>query len=470
MKNKINEIYLLLLLGINIYYIKCDYVIFELDTYKNKSNYDEEQINYFYESVMNKLYSKISLGQKNTQYIMEIKINTIGLTIYNYNCDIPPLNSDSNPPLLPNFAESITIDHIEDNDTQIYGEYFVYILNNTMNIKTEKEEKKIYVDYLFSQRNNSEYINKDILRPYTCFNLGFHLMTKDIIDDEYALNLIFQLKKKDIIKSYNWFIEYDSENKDKAKLILGVKPYEYNKEKYKEENDKTIEAEKRLDKIIYWDVKMSEIYLMKNNEKQLIEGYYTCSLEPSLGVIVGVIGYKLYVEDNLFKPLIKQQKCFKEKNIFNKYIIYYCNKDMKDILKKSEAVKLYFYHRFFGKTFELNFEDLFEEKNNFIFFKVFFDEEQNDIWRLGKPFLIKYFFSYNFDGKTLSYYNLEENEDNKGTNIKTVLIVVIIILALIFLGLGFFLGKYIVNYRKNKKKKAEELLEDENIGEVNINE
>jgi hypothetical protein len=470
MKNKINEIYLLLLLGINIYYIKCDYVIFELDTYKNKSNYDEEQINYFYESVMNKLYSKISLGQKNTQYIMEIKINTIGLTIYNYNCDIPPLNSDSNPPLLPNFAESITIDHIEDNDTQIYGEYFVYILNNTMNIKTEKEEKKIYVDYLFSQRNNSEYINKDILRPYTCFNLGFHLMTKDIIDDEYALNLIFQLKKKDIINSYNWFIEYDSENKDKAKLILGVKPYEYNKEKYKEENDKTIEAEKRLDKIIYWDVKMSEIYLMKNNEKQLIEGYYTCSLEPSLGVIVGVIGYKLYVEDNLFKPLIKQQKCFKEKNIFNKYIIYYCNKDMKDILKKSEAVKLYFYHRFFGKTFELNFEDLFEEKNNFIFFKIFFDEEQNDIWRLGKPFLIKYFFSYNFDGKTISYYNLEENEDNKGTNIKTELIVVIIILALIFLGLGFFLGKYIVNYRKNKKKKAEELLEDENIGEVNINE
>ena len=470
MKNKINEIYLLLLLGINIYYIKCDYVIFELDTYKNKSNYDEEQINYFYESVMNKLYSKISLGQKNTQYIMEIKINTIGLTIYNYNCDIPPLNSDSNPPLLPNFAESITIDHIEDNDTQIYGEYFVYILNNTMNIKTEKEEKKIYVDYLFSQRNNSEYINKDILRPYTCFNLGFHLMTKDIIDDEYALNLIFQLKKKDIINSYNWFIEYDSENKDKAKLILGVKPYEYNKEKYKEENDKTIEAEKRLDKIIYWDVKMSEIYLMKNNEKQLIEGYYTCSLEPSLGVIVGVIGYKLYVEDNLFKPLIKQQKCFKEKNIFNKYIIYYCNKDMKDILEKSEAVKLYFYHRFFGKTFELNFEDLFEEKNNFIFFKIFFDEEQNDIWRLGKPFLIKYFFSYNFDGKTISYYNLEENEDNKGTNIKTVLIVVIIILALIFLGLGFFLGKYIVNYRKNKKKKAEELLEDENIGEVNINE
>ena len=470
MKNKIYEIYLLLLLTINIYYINCEYAIFELDTYKNKSNYDKEQINYFYDTIMNKLYSKITLGPKNNQYIMEIKINTIGLTIYNHNCDIPPINPDSNPSLLPNFEESIIIDHIDDNETQIYGEYFIYILNNTMNIKTDKGEQKIYVDYLFSQRDNPDYVNKDILRPYTCFNLGFHLMTKEIMEDEYALNLIFQLKKKDIIKSYNWFIEYDSNNKEKAKLILGAKPYEYNREKYKEENEKTVEAEKRLDQIIYWDVKMSEIYLTKNKEKQLIQGYDTCSLEPSLGVIVGVSGYKLYVEDNLFKPLIKQEKCFKGKNIFAKYIIYYCNKDVKDSLKKSEAVKLYFYHRFFGKTFELNFEDLFEEKGNFIFFKIFFDEADNNIWRLGKPFLIKYFFSYDFDGKTISYYNLEKNEDNPGTSIKTVLIVVIIILALVFLGLGFFLGKYIYNYRKNKKKKAEELLENENIGEVNINE
>ena len=42
MKNKIYEIYILLF--INIYYIKCDYAIFELNTYKNNSKYDKEEI------------------------------------------------------------------------------------------------------------------------------------------------------------------------------------------------------------------------------------------------------------------------------------------------------------------------------------------------------------------------------------------------------------------------------------------
>ena len=253
---------------------------------------------------------------------MELKIDTIGLTIYNFNCDIPPVNSENFKPYLPNFADSIVVDHIDDNETQIYGEYFMYLLNNTLKVKTEKGEKTLFIDYLFSQRNDTKYIKNIILRPYTCFNLGFHLLTKEIIEDEYALNLIFQLKKQNITNSYSWFIEYDTKNKERAKLILGSKPYEYNSDKYKESNEKTVQAEKRLDRIIYWDIKMDEIYLMENKEKKLIEGYNTCSLEPTLGVILGANGYKIYVEEKLFAPLMKQEKCFKEK-IENKYIMFY---------------------------------------------------------------------------------------------------------------------------------------------------
>ena len=150
--------------------------------------------------------------------------------------------------------------------------------------------------------------------------------------------------------------------------------------------------------------------------------------------------------------------------------MFYCDKDVKDLLKKSEYMKLYFNHRFFGKTFELDFDDLFEEKNNFIFFKIFFDEGKTDIWRLGKPFLVKYFFSYNFDGKTISYYNMEKEENNGNKNYRTILIVVIVVLALAFLVMGFFLGKYLYNIRKKKKMKAEELINDENIEHIKINE
>ena len=174
----------------NIFYIKTDYVVFELNTFKNSSTYEKDQINYFYDSLSNILYSIISLGPKHEQYIMEIKIDTIGLTIYNFNCDIPPANSENFKPYLPNFADSIVVDHIDDNETQIYGEYFMYLLNNTLKVKTEKGEKTLFIDYLFSQRNDTKYIQNIILRPYTCFNLGFHLLTKEIIEDEYALNLI----------------------------------------------------------------------------------------------------------------------------------------------------------------------------------------------------------------------------------------------------------------------------------------
>ena len=81
---------------------------------------------------------------------------------------------------------------------------------------------------------------------------------------------------------------------------------------------------------------MDEIYLMENNTKIIINNYSTdtCSLEPSLGVIIGVDKYRAYIEDLLFKDFIKQGKCFKENNIYDKFVIYYCDKDIKDTLQK----------------------------------------------------------------------------------------------------------------------------------------
>ena len=123
-------------------------------------------------------------------------------------------------------------------------------------------------------------------------------------------------------------------------------------------------------------------------------------------------------------------------------------------------------------SIELNFEDLFEEKGNFIFFKIFFDEKDEYMWRLGNPFLVKYFFSFNFEGKTISYYDIEENKDenDKLLNNRTILIIVIaIILAIVFLIVGYLFGKYIFICKK-KNKKAEELIDNENIDNININE
>ena len=37
------------------------------------------------------------------------------------------------------------IEHIDTNDTQIFGEYFVYILNNILKINTNNVEKNIFI-------------------------------------------------------------------------------------------------------------------------------------------------------------------------------------------------------------------------------------------------------------------------------------------------------------------------------------
>ena len=465
----------IILFFVIIYSVKTDYAIFDIITFKNNSLNEQEYINYFYNNYNNIIYSKITLGPNKEKYIMEIKSDSIGFTIFNHNCDIPPIDNSKNTSYFPNLANSTTIDFIDDNETIIYGEYFTSILNNKIYIKTNEGEKQVDIDFVFSPRDDSNYTKNLILRPYTCFTLGFitaYIHGIEEIDkvDDYALNLIFQFKREKIISTYNWFIEYDSNNDENGKLILGIKPHNYNKDKYKEENERHINAIINKDKKIYWGIQVNEIFIKNGTDStMLIKDYMTCSLEPSLGIIIGPVAYKLIMEDYLFKPLIEENKCFKSKNILDNYIIYYCKKGVKDFLKKSNYNNIYFLHRFNGITFELNYEDLFEEKGDYIYFKVFFNKEEADLWRLGKPFLRKYFFSYDLDGSSISFYNFGKTKKQNGKTINIILIVIIIVLIIICSILGFFIAKYL--YAAKQKKKGTELMDndDYDFGSLNSN-
>ena len=476
-------ILLIILIHLNIYLSQHDYVYFDLKTFKNNSISEREYYNYFYNTYNNDIYSEISLGPYKEKYIMELKPDNMRFTIFNNNCDIPPSDGSQTSNYLPTLANSTLIEYINDNLTVIEGEYFVSILENTISLQTNNGEINTKIDYVFSPRNDSDYVKHEILRPYTCFSLGFVidlLSPTDDIDkvDDFALNLIFQFKKNRIISSYNWFIEYDTNNKDEGKLVLGIKPHDYNRDKYKEENERNIKAIKRKDNKIYWDIEVNEVYLKDEENSKILINYLTCSLEPTLGVILGAVGYKIIVEEKLFKPLIDENKCFKS-NISNQYIMFYCNKDMKDYIKKNKYINIYFLHRYIGKIFELNFDDLFEEKGKYLYFKVFFSIKENDIWRFGKPFLSKYFFSYDIDGKTISYYrddtdniNDEKNDNKNNDGGNLTLLLIIIVLLFVIGGIGFIVGKNF--YSNNKKQKVEELMDDDYDYDVrpinNINE
>ena len=471
---KLNFLFSFLFL-LNIYSIKNDYVTFDIKTYKNNSNVKEEYLNFYYNNLKNMIYSEIPLGPNKEKYVMEIKDDQFGLTIYNHNCDIPPIDNSKSSTYLPTLANSTIIDFIDDNETIINGEYFTYILENKINVKTNTSEIDTKIDYLYSPRNNSNYTKKVTFRPYTCFNLGFNITlfspSQDVEKiDDFALNLVFQFKKNKVISSYDWFIQYDPKNNDQGKLVLGATPHEYRPDKFKEENMRVIKARIK-DNNIRWEVDMDEIYIQIDpNTKELIKGYPTCSFEPTLGVIIGPVEYKLKIEEFIFNQLTKEEKCFKEL-VFEKYFMYYCKKEMKDTLKNNKYTNIYFKHRYFSKIFELNFDDLFVENGDYIYLRVFIDKVKNDIWRFGKPFLQKYFFSYNLDGRTISLYDEPvENKENgeKGGNV--VVMIIIIVLIIIFGVLGFILGKHI--YSNRKKRQASELLENDNYdyGNINVNE
>ena len=129
---------------------------------------------------------------------------------------------------------------------------------------------------------------------------------------------------------------------------------------------------------------------------------------------------------------------------------------------------LYFYHREFNYTFELNYEDLFEEINNDIYFLVVknIGNFNKDIWKLGKTFLNKYKFSFNQDSKMISFYpyrnnynyKIDEDERNNKKNKKFNINYIWIAVCIACLFFGIYIGTKIVI--KNRKKRANEL-EDE---------
>jgi len=253
---------------------------------------------------------------------MEIKPNSYGLSVINHNCDIPPTEYINSTSYDSDFGGSTILKPII-YFMPIYNEYYAAILQNQIYIKTNEGEYNAKINYVFSSRNDSEFAPNYLVKPYTCFRLGFELLytNKDIESyNDLAMDLIFQFKRADIISSYNWFIEYDPENKDKGKLILGASPHEYNSKKYNEDYGKKVNSLIRDDGSFFWDIKVNEI-LFKNGTELILNNevnqYLKCSLEPSLGVIFGTKGYKNYIEENIFNDLMKnQKKCFRSSIYF----------------------------------------------------------------------------------------------------------------------------------------------------------
>ena len=107
-------------------------------------------------------------------------------------------------------------------------------------------------------------------------------------------------------------------------------------------------------------------------------------------------------------------------------------------------------------TFNLDYKDLFYEKNGKYFFNVIFDKNNKIQWKLGKPFLKKYVFVYDYDSKTIGFYNELLPGGKKSKKILNFFLNILYFIIICICGyIGFFYGKKI--YDKVRKKRVNEI-------------
>ena len=247
------------------------------------------------------------------------------------------------------------------------------------------------------------------------------------------LNFIQQLKNKKIINNYNWYIRF---NKDKTgEMVIGAAPHEIKPENYFE-SDLYMTHARLINDAFYWEIQFNAIYLNDNVSNKRI------NLLPSNGIIsmndnfiYSTKDYFNNITEIYFEQFFKNNKCkiqLVEKRYERPFVIYchknFTNEDMQKFPMLSlQSSDLNF-------IFNLDYNDLFLKTKGKYIFKVIFNG-QYGYWKLGKTFLEKYQFVFNYDSKMFGFYQkfIPENIE------------------------GDITYDYIVDKDKNKKKQNDKL-------------
>ena len=425
----------------------------------------------------NQLYTPIEFGipSQNIDFFLSMEIKMFSV-LKNY---CPEGNNSS---------------YIPENSKRFVSSYN-YNLTYSKMIKGKAAEDSVRFYYDLNLENK-RYINDfPFLLGYSLFNvtsnnkycgiLGlFHKLEKEIF---YFKSLASFLKSKREIDSYSWGIFYfDKENSFNISenikkiydgyLIIGITDADY----LNIFNTTTIINDYGIENgDNYIGLNFQKIFFYNNKEIK-----YLCNNNTLINFVIdnnyNIINTEYYnvIKENYFKKYISKNICLEKaltlSSGFQEHIII-CDSSMKINLKSFPT--LYFFNVEFEYTFNLDFNDLFIEINNKIYFLIIGKDMESNIWSFGKMFLKKYPFMFNEDKKTISfvylnkYYKKEEQDKEKDTNENEsnnsnlkqffkdyYLIIIIIICIIIGIIFGVFIGKKIW---KKRRTRANEL--DDNV-------
>ena len=439
----INSILLFLFININQF---SSYIVIPFKTFQNSKlsksiNLAED---FLQRHINNTIYIEIEAGLPSQKLPALILSKEYGFSIINQKC-IVPSSFDT-------IEKSKTFSKLES-----INEYkFNYMIKSNIimgkdifNFPTESSSRKqALLNFIYSpnekdikpnkEENSELYFSNNKNGNYTCACIG--ISGSNNLNKYYEKNLINQLYNENIIENNYFSIIFSTDSNEEGIFLIGVEPHEHDKENYFEPQLTLIKNEEN-NFFSYWSLFPDKIYFKNNNQIYNITDNLICTLEYNLGVIFGTQDYLKLIKEQFFKTLLGQNKCHEE-IVYSVYTIFYCD-NKKDI---EIFPTLNFYLDKISFTFELNYKDLFFEEKNKYFFKIIFDRNNNQ-WKLGKPFLQKYVFVYDYDSKDIGFYNNNISKESKVKKlIKIIINISVIVGILLFLYcVGVFYGIKIYN-------------------------
>lgn len=295
------------------------------------------------------------------------------------------------------------------------------------------------------------------------------------------------LKEKKINDNYLWSIYFKKKGNNKGDegyLLIGDYPHDisynlgfYDRYEFDKKNFRTL-YDISNQKTMNYEIQMSEIYFYNNKKNKdtskqsffnklqkddflkdivipQVSVYYVTKFDYNFGGLLIPQYFYTYLQSQVFDEYIKSGDCFSEKlyvEISSNF--YYCKKQKKIINKIKEKIPtILFIQEHLKYNYTMSINDLIYEKNDYVYFLLFYSSSQKNKWILGKPFLKKYPFVFDPDLKNVGFYS---SFLLTGIKYKTI-IKIAIILCVIFVIIGLLVGRKKYKIHKIKKQQAFEM-------------
>ena len=425
----------------------------------------ESEKKYFHENITkNYLYSKIKLGSNEQVIEMKLDLNHYETYILKntfVNKEYIPFDTN-NSKTFKTFKRFYTKNNEFSSGLLALDE--LIINNDTQKIKMENFYFG-YIDEGFKKMPGS---------------IGFSVFKKEIYPQK-TMNFIEQLQNRSLINNNNFAFIFDLNNNNnyKGNLYIGEHLSQIIPEVLNEYERAMIKMSHRsYNEEAISSLDINGVYL--GNYEYNIDTVNNNSLNKKVEAqfdfkydyIIATDEYSNMIYQIFFKNLFSSLKCFRESFVYYSY--FYAVKCDKSIDIKSFPDLIFDFSSDLEKVnIILDYNDLFELKDDFYYFKIILtwntDESViiNKNWILGKEFFRIFLINFNMERKDITIYykkKLKNGEENKSNEKWTMLILILTVFILsgiiILLVIKANKLKYIVKNRSRLNVLEVELTEN----------